>query len=508
MSAKVHRHELTPVSFLARSAAVFPDRVAVVHGERRLTYSELGKRVSRLAGALAAAGIGAGDRVAVLSPNTPAMLEAHFGVPAARAILVPINVRLAAPEVAAILDHSGARLLLVDATLEHLAGGATVAAIRVEDTGERDDPYEQFLQTGHGSPDPMLPQDEEDVISINYTSGTTGRPKGAMVTHRGSYLNALGQVVETGLTSASVYLWTLPMFHCNGWCFPWAVTAVAGTHVCLRGVDPERIWELLEAEGVTHLCCAPTVAIAVASHPAARRLSAPVTVVMGGAPPSPTLLDRMAELDFRPIHAYGLTETYGPITVCARQEEWGDLEAGERAALLARQGVGHTTAGPVRLAGDGSELREIVMRGNTVMKGYYRDEAATEAAFEGGWFHSGDLAIQHADGYLEVRDRKKDIIISGGENLSTIEVEQAIASHPSVLECAVVAMPDETWGERPKAFVTLRPGAAATEREIVDHCRARIARFKCPDAVEFGELPKTSTGKIQKFVLRERARAR
>jgi fatty-acyl-CoA synthase len=512
---KVYRSELTPVQFLRRSAAVFPERTAVVHGERRLTYAELGERVRLLCGALQAAGIAAGDRVAVLCPNTPAMLETHFAVAALGAILVPVNVRLSLDEIAYILDHSGASLLLADHELAGLVEGSPVETVRIDDTGEADDPYEQFLATGAGVPDPPPLADEEETLSINYTSGTTGRPKGVMVTHRGSFLNALGEVIEAGLSYDSVYLWTLPMFHCNGWGFPWAVTAVAGRHVCLRRVEPAAIWELLEREQVTHLCGAPTVAISLVNDPVARPLGHAVTALLGGAPPSPTLIERMESLGFRPMHLYGLTETYGPMTICVPHEGWPDLPLEERARLLARQGVEHVTHQPVRVAdeslrdvaADAASLGEVLMRGNNVMKGYYRDPEATEAAFAGGWFHSGDLAVRHPDGYIELRDRAKDIIISGGENISTIEVEQTIAKHPAVLECAVVAMPDEKWGERPKAYVALKPGAAVTESELVAFCRDRIAHFKCPAAVEFGELPKTSTGKVQKFVLRERARA-
>ncbi len=499
---RVYRSELTPGGFLRRTAAVFPDRIAVVHGDRRSTYAELSRRVGQLAGALLRAGLAPGDRVAVLCPNTPAMLEATFAVPAAGFVLVPINIRLSADEVAYIVEHSGARLLIVDHELaERVPAG--IDTILVADTGQGDDQYERFLVTGSGLNGLVQVADEEDVLSINYTSGTTGKPKGAMVTHRGAYLNALGQVIEAGLGYDSVYLWTLPMFHCNGWCYPWAVTAIGGTHVCLRRADPSVAWELLESESVTHFCCAPTVAISLVHDPAAHRLARPVTVVMGGAPPSPTLIDRMAELDFNLIHAYGLTETYGPSTVCIPQEEWRDLPGDERARLLARQGVGHLTAGPVRVEAEDGAMGEVLMRGNTVMKGYYDDTEGTAVAFAGGWFHSGDLAVEHADGSIELRDRSKDVIISGGENISTIEVEQTIAAHPAVMECAVVAIPDEKWGERPKAFVTLKPGHKATEHGIVEFCRGRIAHFKCPDAVEFGELPKTSTGKIQKYVLRE-----
>jgi len=509
---KVYRAELTPVSFLLRSAAVFPERVAVVHGERRYTYAQFAERALRLASALRTAGLEEGDRVAYLSPNTPAMLEGKFGVPAAAGVLVPINTRLTHHEVGYILEHSGARFAIVDHELAHLVDGAAAEVIRVDDTGGPTDPYEQFLGTGSSSAEPLPIKDEEQVISINYTSGTTGKPKGVMVTHRGAFLNALGGALETGLSADSVYLWVLPMFHCNGWCYPWGVTAVGGRHVCLRRVDAAEIWRLLHEEGVTHVCGAPTVYVGLVNHEHARPLEREVRVMMGGAPPSPTLLARMAELRFHAMHVYGLTETYGPMTVCVEQPEWDELPLEERARLLARQGHAYLTHAPVRVVDlelkdvpcDAETVGEVVMRGNNVMKGYYRDAEATERAFAGGWFHSGDLAVWHPDGYVELRDRAKDIIISGGENISTIEVEQTVVQHPAVLECAVVAIPDERWGERPKAFITLKPGQSATEAEIIEFCRDRLAHFKCPAAVEFGELPKTSTGKVQKFQLRER----
>jgi fatty-acyl-CoA synthase len=510
---RVYRNELTPVHFLRRSAELFPGRPAVVHDERRLTYGELAERTRRLAGALRGAGLEPGDRVAYLCPNTPAMLEGAFGVPAAGAVLVPINIRLTAGEVEYVLEHSGARFAIVDHEFAHLVRDVEGVEVVVdEDADDPANPYERFLLTGSGSSDLPPVTDEEDVISINYTSGTTGRPKGVMVTHRGAFLNALGEVVETGLGYGSVYLWVLPMFHCNGWCHTWAVTAVAARHVCLRRVEPARIWKLLEAQGVTHACGAPTVYVALVNDPAARPLATPVTVSMGGAPPSPTLIERMSELNFRPKHLYGLTETYGPATICVWNSDWDGLPSADRARLLARQGQGHVTHHPVRVVDerlqdvprDGVTLGEVVMRGNNVMAGYYRDPEATAAAFAGGWFHSGDVAVWHPDGYIELRDRSKDVIISGGENISTIEVEQVVVRHPSVLECAVVASPDERWGERPKAFVALKPGVEATEGEIIAFCRERLAHFKCPAAVEFGDLPKTSTGKIQKFVLRER----
>jgi len=511
---KIYRSELTPVSFLRRSAAIYPDKTAVIHGDRRYTYREFEQRVNRLAARLRADGLQKHDRVAFLAPNIPPLLEAHFAVPAAGGILVAINTRLNSDEIGYILHHSGARFLFVDDELVHMVerldlGGLRV--VRIADTGAPGDSYEDFIAAG--SPDPIESwlEDEEETISINYTSGTTGRPKGVMYTHRGAYLNALGQVIEAGMNNDSVYLWTVPMFHCNGWCFPWAVAAVAGANICLRKVDPARIWELFDAEGVTHYCGAPTVQIMLMNHAAARRVDRPITVYVAGALPSPTLLRQLKTRNFRPIHVYGLTETYAPITSCAWHREWDDRPAEEQARLLARQGQGQITADLVRVVDkamtdvprDGQTMGEVVMRGNIVMKGYYQDPEGTATAFQGGWFHSGDLGVWHPDGYIELRDRKKDIIISGGENISTIEVEQAVAKHPAVLECAVVAIPDERWGERPKAFVTLKPGATATEQEIIEFCRQQIARYKCPAGVQFGELPKTSTGKVQKFVLRE-----
>jgi fatty-acyl-CoA synthase len=517
---KPYRTELSPISFLRRSASVFPDRTAVVHGERRYTYRQLEERVDRLVRALHAAGLEPGDRVAFLSPNTPPMLEAHYGVPAAGGVLVAVNTRLNSEEVGYILGHSGARFLFVDAELQPVTEAldlSGITVVRIDDTGATGDPYEDRLEAaGARPPGDPLPEawldDEEATISINYTSGTTGRPKGVMYTHRGSYLNPHGEVITTSMTNDSVYLWTLPMFHCNGWCFTWAVTAVAGRHVCLRKVDPARIWELLEGEGVTHFNGAPTVHIGVVNDRAAHRLEQPVTITVAGAPPSPTLLGQLGELNFRTVHVYGLTETYGPYTVCDWHDGWEDLPADERALLLSRQGQANVIADPVRVVTeemadvprDGATLGEVAMRGNDVMKGYYDQPDATDEAFRGGWFHSGDIAVMHPDGAIELRDRKKDIIISGGENISTIEVEQAVARHPAVLECAVVAVPDEKWGERPKAFVALKPGASATAEEIITFCREHLAGFKCPAAVEFTELPKTSTGKVQKFVLRDK----
>jgi fatty-acyl-CoA synthase len=509
----VSRSELNPVSFLYRSAAVHPGRVAVVHGERRYTYSELCERVNRLASALRNHGLEPHDRVAALCPNVPALLELHHGVPAAGGVLVAINTRLSSSEVRHILGHSGARMLFVDAELESLITDPPTGLeiVRVDDDGQTTDPYEQLLAEGDPAGVPSLLLNEEEPIAIDYTSGTTGSPKGVVYSFRGAYLNALGEVIEADLGHHPVYLWTLPMFHCNGWCFPWAVTAAGGTHVCLRQVDPALSWRLFKEEGVTHYNGSPTVQIALVNHPDAARLERQVTSLVAGAPPSPTLLARLEELNIRAVHVYGLTETYGPQTLCVKQEGWDELPAADRARLLARQGHQYITADGVRVVDDqmqdvphdGATMGEVVMRGNNVMVGYFAGEEATRTAFEGGWFHSGDLAVWHHDGAIELRDRGKDVIISGGENISSIEVEQAICAHAAVLECAVVAIPHESWGERPKAFVTLKEGTTASEGEIIAFCRQRLAHFKCPDEISFGPLPKTSTGKVQKFALRE-----
>src|SRR5262245_17609260 len=521
---------LTPQSFLDRSAHVFRDKAAAVYGDVRLSYRQLAERVNRLASALRAADIGPGDRVAFLCPNTPPLLEAHFGVPLAGAVLVAINTRLASDEIRYILTHSGSRLLFIDTELAPLVApfvgeidGLRVMAIVDEQAGalgqrlgETD--YEAFL--AGGSPDPLLiPGDqprahEEDTITINYTSGTTGRPKGVMYSRRGAALNALGEALEVGLTSDSVYVWTLPMFHCNGWCFPWAVVAMGGTQVCLRKLDPPTMVRLIRQERVSHFCAAPTVLIMLLNHPAIKelQLERPLRIVTAAAPPSPTVLQAIEELGAQITPVYGLTETYGPHSVCEWQSRWDELPAAERARLKARQGVAYIHAAEMRVAddamhdvpADGQTLGEVIMRGNNVMKGYFEDPEATAKAFAGGWFHSGDRAGVQPDGYSELRDPAKDVIISGGENISSIEVERVIYQHPAVLEVAVIAIPDELWGEVPKAFVTLKPGCELTEPELTEFCRARLARFKCPKAIMFGELPKTSTGKIQKFKLRER----
>ena len=515
MSEKVYRSELTPVDFLRRSAYMFPDKTAVVYGERRYTYQEFEERVNRLTSRLRDAGFDKGNRVAFLCPNTPPMLEGTFAVPAAGLILVAINTRLSAGEIEYIVEHSRAKLVFVDHELEELLEGVdeSVERVRIDDTGEEGDPYEDYLS--EGSPEPLegVLEDEEEMISVNYTSGTTGNPKGVMYSHRGAYLSALGNVIESGLGYESKYLWTLPMFHCNGWTYPWAVTAVAGTHVCLRKVEPARIWELFESENITHYCAAPTVQIPLANDENAHELDRQITACIAGYVPSPSLLEQLMELNIRPVHLYGLTETYGPATVnIMREEERQEKDAGDQAMLLSRQGQGYVTADLVRVVDDdmndvpldGETMGEIVMRGNMVMMGYLDDEEETNEAFEGGWYHTEDLGVWHPDGYIEVQDRDKDIIISGGENISTIEIEQAIEEHPAVMDVAVTSMPDEYYGERPKAFVTLAQGGEATEEEIIDFVKERIARFKAPAAVEFGELPKTATGKVQKYVLRDK----
>jgi fatty-acyl-CoA synthase len=514
VNEKVYRSELTPVSFLRRSAYMFPEKPAVVYSERRYTYKEFEERVDRLASRLRDASFQKGDRIAFLCPNTPPMLEGTFAVPAAGLILVAINTRLSAGEIEYIVEHSKAKLVFVDAELEELLEGVneSVERVRIEDTGEEGDPYEDYLAEGSPEPVQSILEDEEEMISVNYTSGTTGQPKGVMYTHRGAYLSSLGNVIEAQMNYETRYLWTLPMFHCNGWTYPWAVTAVAGTHVCLRKVEPGRIWELLEAEGITHYCAAPTVQIPLANHDGAHELDQQVTACIAGSPPTPTLINQLGELNIRPLHLYGLTETYGPMTTSAPRKEWEELDPEEHARLLARQGQTYVTGDLIRVVDDemndvpldGETMGEIVMRGNMVMKGYLDNEEATEEAFEGGWYHSGDVAVWHPDGYIDIRDRNKDVIISGGENISTIEVERVIARHPAVLETAVTSMPDEEWGERPKAFVVLKEGEEATEQEIIDFCKENIARFKAPAAVEFGELPKTATGKVQKFVLRDK----
>jgi fatty-acyl-CoA synthase len=508
---------LTPTSFLDRARVVHGDRTALVDGDVRRTYGELAERCERLAGALAGAGVRPGDRVSVLAPNTGVALEAHYGVPWAGAVLNALNTRLSGQELAYIVGHAGSKVLLVDQELAELGEAVCAQAghpLRLVVSGGANDEYEQLL--GQAEPLHVDVTDELSLLSLNYTSGTTGRPKGVMYSHRGAYLQALAMTAQTSLDARSAYLWTLPMFHCNGWCFPWAVTAAGATHVALRKVDPERIWTAIRSEGVTHMCAAPTVLTGLAAGPWADEGPAeqPVRVATGGAPPSPALLARMAELGLDVTHLYGLTETYGPAAICEWKPEWDGLDVSQRARLKARQGVGNLVSLPLRVLddsgadvpADGETVGEVVLRGNNVMLGYYQDEQATADADAGGWFRTGDVAVMHEDGYLELKDRSKDVIISGGENIASIEVEQALDSHPAVLESAVVAAPDPRWGEAVAAFVVLRPGATATEEELIAHVKDRIARFKAPRQVHFGELPKTGTGKIQKFLLRDRLR--
>ena len=518
---------LTPLAFLERSADVYPERTAVVDADRRFTYAELRLRCRRLASALERWGIVPGDTVAAMLPNTHPLLEAHFGVPMAGAVLNALNVRLDPDTLAYILEHSGTRLLLCDAefapviaeALARMAAPPTVveiAAPGAPPAGLSDLDYEGFLATGDPAFAPFYPEDEWQAISLNYTSGTTGRPKGVVYHHRGAYLNAVGNALVWGMDHHPVYLWTLPMFHCNGWCFPWTITLMAGTHVCLRRVEGRAIMAALAENGVTHLCGAPVVMGMILNLPPAERrpFAQKVRMMTAASAPPAAVLEKMDALGIDVTHVYGLTEVYGPATVCAFQEEWQGLEAGARAAKLARQGVRYPvleglevmdpeTMTPVPR--DGVSMGEIMMRGHDVMMGYLKNPDATAAAFAGGWFHTGDLAVMHGDGYVEIKDRSKDVIISGGENVSSIEVEGVLYRHPAVAEAAVVAMPHDHWGEVPCAFVDLHAGAAATEAEIIAFVRERVAGFKTPKRVVFGPLPKTSTGKIQKFVLRQRA---
>ncbi len=520
---------LTPLNLLVRAAEVFPDHPAVVYNGRRYSWAETYRRCCRLAGAIAARGLGRGDTVSIIAGNIPEMYEAHFGVPMSGAVLNTINIRLDAKTIAFILSHAQARLLLVDCEVSDVVAEALALmdhpppVIDIEDAditggrrlGETD--YEAFLAQGDPDYAWTYPDDEWDAISLNYTSGTTGNPKGVVYHHRGAYLNALANATVWDMAHHPVYLWTLPMFHCNGWCFPWTLAALAGTSICLRKVSGESIYRAIAEQGVDHFCGAPTVLSMIVNAPPEERrpLPHPVKAMTAAAPPPASILERMEEEGFRVTHVYGLTEVYGPAVACAWKKEWDDLPAQERARLKSRQGVRYhvlfgldvldpETMQPVPR--DGRTLGEIMFRGNLVMKGYFKNPAATEKAFRGGWFHSGDLAVVHPDGYLQIMDRSKDIIISGGENISSIEIEDVLYRHPAVLACAVVARPDEKWGETPCAFVELKAGVAAEAADLIAFCRDNMAHFKAPRHVVFGPLPKTSTGKIQKFVLREMAR--
>jgi fatty-acyl-CoA synthase len=524
---------LTPLSFLARAAAVYPDKVAVIDGERRLTWREFNARCHRFADGLVRRGIGAGDTVAVLAPNVPALLEAHYAVPMAGAVLNALNYRLDAASIAFILDHGQAKLLIADREFAPVVRdllarlGRELLVVEIADGQGTNDQgpmqfaeleYEDFLAEGDPGFAWSPPADEWAPIALNYTSGTTGNPKGVVYHHRGAFLNAMGNAILFGLKPNSVYLWTLPMFHCNGWTYTWGVTAVAGTHICLRRVDPALIFAAIAEHGVTHLSGAPIVLNMLVHAPDAvkRRFDHVVEASTGGAAPPSSVIEAMERMGFRITHLYGLTESYGPTTICAWQEEWAGLPLAERAGKMARQGVQTLTLDRQRVVdpatmldvpADGKTIGEVMVRSNTLMKGYLTNPRATEEAFAGGWFHTGDLAVKHPDGYIEVKDRSKDIIISGGENISSIEVEEVLYRHPQVMEAAVVAWPDERWGETPCAFVTLKPDAEpVSAADIIAFCRANLAHFKAPKAVVFGPLPKTSTGKIQKYALREQAK--
>jgi fatty-acyl-CoA synthase len=520
----------TPLMFLAWAAQVYPEKTAVIHGQRRLTYREFDQRCRRLASALRRRGIGLGDTVAVMSPNAPAMLEAHFGVPMTGAVLNALNFRLDAPGIAFILGHGEAKLLITDREMSSVIKQAMakldkkIPVVDVDDPlaeggellGETD--YEALLAEGDPGFQWQPPADEWQAITLNYTSGTTGNPKGVVYHHRGAFLNALGNALVFGLNRDSVYLWTLPMFHCNGWSYPWAVTAVAGTHVCLRRTDPALIFPLIKQHRVTHLCGAPIVLNMLVHAPDDQKLrfEQTVEVATGGAAPPSAVIAAMEKMGFRVTHLYGLTESFGPSTFCAPKAHWAGADLETKAREMARQGVRYPTlfeqavldpATMTPVPADGETIGELMLRGNTVMKGYLKNPKATADSLAGGWLHTGDLGVVHADGYVEIKDRSKDIIISGGENISSLEVEEALYSHPQVMEAAVVARPDDKWGETPCAFVTLKPGAAdVTADDIIRWCRERLAHFKAPKTVVFGPLPKTSTGKIQKYVLRQQAR--
>jgi len=522
---------LSPLSFLRRTAAVYPDRLAVIHGSFRTTWCDTYARSRRLASALAQRGVGRGDTVAVIAPNIPAMFEAHFGVPMAGAVLNALNTRLDAGAIAFMLEHGGAKVLMCDRELSDVVGQALRMLERPPLVIDIDDPagtggerlgqmtYEEFLASGDPEFVWSLPPDEWDAIALNYTSGTTGNPKGVVLHHRGAYLNAVNNVVTWAMPHFPVYLWTLPMFHCNGWCFPWTVALKAGTNVCLRKVDAGPIFELIKQHRVTHFCGAPVVHNMLINAPETLRAGISHTVygmIAGAAPPQP-VIEGMERMGFHLTHVYGLTEVYGPAAVCAKHPEWDDLSVEQRAEMNGRQGVPYELQEDMMVADpqtlqpvprDGQTMGEIFFRGNITMKGYLKNPTATEEAFHGGWYHTGDLAVVYPDGYAKIKDRSKDIIISGGENICTIEVEDVLYRHRAVLEVAVVARPDEKWGETPCAFITLKPSAApVSEEEMIAFCRERLARYKCPKTVVFGPLPKTSTGKIQKNVLRDQARA-
>ncbi|MCM8612346.1 acyl-CoA synthetase [Accumulibacter sp.] len=522
---------LTPLTFVERSAYVYPERVAVIHGQRRQSWLQTFTRCRQLASALAAHGVGEGDTVAAMLNNTPEMIECHFGVPATGAVLNTLNTRLDAETIAFMLEHGEAKILFTDREYSPTVRKALAACRREILVIDVDDPeyggpgdrlgtreYEEFI--AGGSPDfPWRgPDDEWDAISLNYTSGTTGNPKGVVYHHRGAYLNSMSNIVSWGMPPHAVYLWTLPMFHCNGWCFVWTMAANAGTNVCLRRVDPKLIFDAMREHGVTHYCGAPIVHSLMANSPAELRagISQKVSGLIAAAPPPAAVIEAMANIGIDLTHVYGLTETYGPAAVCAKHGDWSSRPLAEQVELNGRQGVryhaqeGITVLDPVNMAAvpwDGETMGEIMFRGNLVMKGYLKNPKASEESFAGGWYHTGDLAVMHADGYVKIKDRSKDVIISGGENISSIEVEDVLYRHPAVIAAAVVATPDPTWGEVPCAFLELREGMTVSEQEVIDFCRQHMARFKVPKRVVLCTLPKTSTGKIQKYVLREQAKS-
>jgi fatty-acyl-CoA synthase len=522
---------LSPLSFLERAAEVYPQRTAVIHGPLRRTWAQVYERCRRLGSALQRAGLGRGDTVAVMLPNTPPMVEAHFGIAMAGAVLNALNTRLDPEAVAFMLEHGEAKAVIVDPEFADTMARALalrkeprpLLVIDAEDalyTGQAQRigsiTYEAFLAQGDPAFAWELPADEWDAIALNYTSGTTGNPKGVVYHHRGAATNAISNILEWDMPKHAVYLWTLPMFHCNGWCFPWTVAARAGVNVCLRKVEAQAMADAIRAYGVTHYCGAPIVHGLLVNAPEALKQGLPrgVKAMVAGAAPPASLIEGMEKLGFDLTHVYGLTEVYGPATVCAKHEDWERLDIGERARLNARQGVRYHLQRSARVLDpktmqpvpcDGETMGEIMFRGNITMKGYLKNAKATQEAFAGGWYHTGDLAVQYPDGYIKIKDRSKDIIISGGENISSIEVEDVLYRHPAVMAAAVVAKPDAKWGETPCAFVELKPGTQLTAEEVVAHCRRHLAGFKVPRAVVFGELPKTSTGKIQKFELRKRA---